>query len=209
MAKSLRYLVSCEQLDKIDEEMTAIKAQLHRKGGSLYNPEAVLRVLREITKPKIPDGTGKLILQLLSGDEILKIGECDGSKTLSDDENLILSNDLVYENFGTTQSIATEEMLFDVYQWENSATLGEAFSSLAGHELRKLLTGEHQASVFCKKYPHWLSKTHPTFFLLSNDVVARIFWRHGKLLVYKDRFTIRPAKTFLWGAGARLVIPKW
>jgi hypothetical protein len=143
-------------------------------------------------------------LRLLSEEETLIIDACDGTETIAE-RKTTGSNDHASFEAGIDASflewdlnhpsIATEDILIQVYGQTKDATYENLFASFA-QDLNQLCLSQHQIKQFCRAHYKWMrADGYSTFFLFKKEeryFVARVGRGSGiyfnALYVRVDRF---------------------
>jgi hypothetical protein len=151
------------------------------------------------------------ILKRIFSDDIIIIPAVDGSKTITNSEDVFKSwIDSSFEDWGLNKSDQkTPEIKIQVYEMVKDANYSQMFHSL-NNDLDKLCLTQHQITVFCANNQKYLREGGwPTFFLFKVDgkyYVAYVLMYPDGLYVNVHRFK----KSYAWYADLtrRLVVPQ-
>ncbi len=209
------------------EELGVPFDSIHKLNGNTKEGRSLVRVCAEKIAEAV-NGVKSEFLKLISGDEILILNECDGSKGLADANDVFNWIDHDFVNYGADQKgSATGKTKVRVHEMAEDGTFAQMFGYLFGvspdgmdvaefvrqyrGELNKLCLTPHQIRNFQMEYRNWLwTDGNATFFLFESNsefFVARVsVYSGGSLYVFVSRFE----DSRVWRAGRRhrVVVPQ-
>lgn len=153
----------------------------------------------------------KQILRLISGDEIITINECDGSKFLAKATDVFGFIDSDLKNWSTDKpGKATGKTPSQVYEMVEDAIFIKIFGSLSS-DVKALCLTQHQIVDFVINNRKWLQTGgYATFFLFekNNEFFVASVLVHSDDRLYVDVYRLE--HPFIWLAEyrPRVVVPQ-
>jgi hypothetical protein len=198
----------------------------------VYIPDNLLGIICDFLKKLNADKTGEFLkqfklflrgemtelaeqvigyLKLISGSEIITIGETDGKSTIAHAEDTFrgyIDSDFV--NYGTdVQGQSTKETKVQVFEMIKNGTFAQVFGGF-GENIDRLCLSQSQIICFVKDHSRWLrTDGYATFFLFKENgeyFVAGVHWDEGRLRVGAGRLS----DDAVWSAEGRrrIVVPQ-
>ncbi|KKU47546.1 MAG: hypothetical protein UX67_C0034G0011 [Candidatus Woesebacteria bacterium GW2011_GWF2_46_8] len=106
-------------------------------------------------------------VRLISGGESLVIEPQDGQAVIARAEKIFKEIDADFRKWELDRhGKRTDTILVDVYELVSDAVFLDMFSCIS-LEWDKLVMTQSQVIWFCRKYPKWIRRIHPTLFLMD------------------------------------------